>query len=73
MSDLTYPTPTQILDALTVERERLDQSALRDFVLTKRYLAAFQILLPAALNAAAAGNVTMKDAVARAWPLLNTK
>lgn len=47
-----------------------EDAAERSRVETLRWLAILEILLPAAINSAAAGNVTMKTAVTKIWPLL---
>lgn len=65
MSD--QPSPAEVITALRAERE---DSALRTRLEIQRWFAVLQVLIPAAMLSAKAGNVTMRDAMNKVYPLL---
>lgn len=60
-------SPTDFLESL---RNAKEDASVRNVIEIRRWLAILDILLPAALNSAAAGNLTMRQAVQDIWPLL---
>lgn len=67
MTNSNAESPLEVLQRLRNTRE---EDATLDRIHVDNALAALHILAPAALNAASAGNVTMKKAVRQAWPYL---
>lgn len=67
---MAAPTPAEILDHLESLREQREDDALRSKIEIQRALTILAVVLPAALQAAASGNVTMRQAVLEVWPLL---
>jgi hypothetical protein len=61
------PDDSSFLDDL---RHLKETSAESGRVETLRWAAILEVLLPAALRSAAAGNVTMREAIITIWPLL---
>lgn len=60
-------SPSDFLDSL---RSAAEDDSVRTRIEIQRWLRVVEILLPAAFNAAASGNVTMKNAVHEIAPLL---
>lgn len=60
-------SPSDFLDSL---RNLAEDDSVRTRIEIKRWLSITSILLPAALRSAAAGNVTMREAVEEIAPLL---
>lgn len=60
-------SPSDFLDSL---RNLAEDESVRTRIEIKRWLSITSILLPAALRSAAAGNVTMREAVEEIAPLL---
>lgn len=70
MSDSTkLPSPSELTSFLSSEKELSIETG---HIKRKNLLAIAHILLPAALNSAAAGNVTMREAIRTAWPYIKS-